>query len=198
VQTVLERDHHLSYPFVFEWQGQHYMVPETGSERRVEIYRSAAFPFDWRPEAVLLDGRYAVDATLAEVDGTWWMFANVGVEGALNYDELCIFHAPSPLGPWRPHRRNPVKSDARSARPGGRLFFWNGDLYRPSQDCSGQYGSAIVINKIHRLTTSEYHESAVSRIEAKWAHNLLGTHTVNSAAGLTCIDVLVRRKRWAW
>jgi hypothetical protein len=145
---------------------------------------------------VLLDGLYAVDATLAEVDGRWWMFANVGVEGALNYDELCIFHAPSPLGPWTPHRRNPVKSDARSARPAGRLFHWNGDLYRPAQDCSGAYGSAIVINRVLRLTASEFREEPVSRIEAKWAPNLHGVHTVNTAAGISVIDVLVRRRRF--
>ncbi len=195
VQTVLEREHHLSYPFVFEWQGAHYMIPETGSERRVEIYRADAFPFDWRLESVLLDGLYAVDATLAEVDGTWWMFANVGVERALNYDELCVFHAPTPLGPWTPHRRNPVKSDARCARPAGRLFYWHGDLYRPSQDCSGQYGSAIVINRVTRLTTAEYREDAVSRVEAKWAPNLLGTHTLNTAPGISVVDVLIRRRR---
>jgi hypothetical protein len=195
VQTVLERDHHLSYPFVFEWRGEHYMIPETGNKRRVELYRARAFPFDWQPEAVLLDGLYAVDATLAEIDGRWWMFANVGVEGALNYDELCIFHAPTPLGPWTPHRRNPVKSDARCARPAGRLFYWNGDLYRPSQDCSGKYGSAIVINKVVRLDASEFREEAVARVEARWAPNLHGVHTVNTAAGISIIDVLVRRRR---
>jgi hypothetical protein len=195
VQTVLERPHHLSYPFVFDWRGERYMIPETGSERRVEVYRARAFPFDWRPEAVLLDGLYAVDATLAEVDRTWWMFANVGVTGALNYDELHIFHAPTPLGPWKPHRRNPVKSDARSARPAGRLFYWNGQLYRPSQDCSGQYGSAIVINRVTHLSASEFREEAVSRIEPKWDRRLLGTHTVNSAPGISAVDVLVRRWR---
>jgi hypothetical protein len=195
VQTVLERDHHLSYPFVFEWQGAHYLIPETGSERRVEVYRASAFPFDWTLQSVLLDGLYAVDATLAEVDGTWWMFANVGVEGGLNYDELCLFHAPTPLGPWTPHRRNPVKSDARCARPAGRLFYWHGDLYRPSQDCSGKYGSAIVINRVTRLTTTEFREEAVSRIDPKWAPGLVGTHTVNSAPGISVVDVLVRRRR---
>ncbi len=195
VQTVLERDHHLSYPFVFEWQGAQYLIPETGSERRVEVYRASAFPFDWTLQSVLLDGLYAVDATLAEVDGTWWMFANVGVEGGLNYDELCLFHAPTPLGPWTPHRRNPVKSDARCARPAGRLFYWHGDLYRPSQDCSGKYGSAIVINRVTRLTTTEFREEAVSRIAPKWAPGLVGTHTVNSAPGISVVDVLVRRRR---
>jgi methionyl-tRNA formyltransferase len=195
-RVVLEKDYHLSYPFVFEWNGETFMIPETGSRRRVEIYRARAFPDDWQLEAVLMEGLYAVDATLAEIDGTWWMFANVGVEGAWNYDELHVFRASSPLGPWRPHRRNPVKSDARCARPAGRLFHWNGDLYRPAQDCSGRYGSAIVINKVFRLDAGEYAEHAVSRIEPRWSPELRGTHTVNTVPGLTVIDVLVRRGRF--
>jgi methionyl-tRNA formyltransferase len=197
-QAALEGPDHLSYPFVFEWRGERYMIPETGSRRRVELYRSRAFPFDWQLESVLLDGLYAVDATIAEIDGTWWMFANVGVEGALNYDELHLFHAPAPSGPWTPHRGNPVKSDARCARPAGRLFYWHGDLYRPSQDCSGMYGSAIVINRVTRLSATEYREEAVSRIEPKWLPNLRGTHTLNSVPGFSVIDVLVRRRRLPW
>ena len=196
-QKVLELEHHLSYPFVFEWEGSHFMVPESGARRRVELYRADDFPGGWRPEQVLLEGLYAVDATLEQVDGTWWMFANVGAEGTWNYDELHIFHAPSPRGPWSPHRGNPVKSDARCARPAGRLFRWNGHLYRPAQDCSGAYGAAIVINRVLRLTTTEYREVAVSRLEPKWQPNLLGTHTINAADGFSVVDVLVRRPRWA-
>src|SRR6267142_1181613 len=28
-RIVLQEDFHLSYPYVFEWEGEHYMVPET-------------------------------------------------------------------------------------------------------------------------------------------------------------------------
>ncbi len=36
--------------------------------------------------------------------------------------------------PWVAHARNPVKTDARSARPGGTPFVVDGVLYRPGQD----------------------------------------------------------------
>jgi hypothetical protein len=196
VERVLDEPHHLSYPFVFEWRGEYYMAPESGAQRRVELYRAERFPGGWTPHEVLLDGVYAVDPTLVAVDGTWWMFVNIGVEGTLNYDELHAFHAPQPFGPWTPHRANPVKSDVRNARPAGRLFWWNGDLYRPSQDCSGLYGSAIVFNRVTRLTPSEFEETPVSRLEPRWAPNLLGAHTINAAPGITVTDVLVRRRRF--
>ena len=197
IAPVLEKPHHLSYPYTFEWRGSHFMIPETGANRSVEVYRAKAFPDEWTLEHVMMEGVYAVDTTLVEVDGTWWMFANIGAEGTVNTDELYVFHGPTPLGPWHPHRRNPVKSDGRCARPAGRLFGSKGDLYRPSQDCSGRYGAAIVLNKVLQLDSTAYREVTVSRIEPRWAPNLLGTHTLNSAPGITVADVLVRRRRFA-
>src|SRR3954468_4215816 len=39
-QIVLSEDFHLSYPYVFEWNGSHYMIPETLSRGVVSLYRA--------------------------------------------------------------------------------------------------------------------------------------------------------------
>jgi hypothetical protein len=193
--VVLDKPYHLSYPFLFDWRGERFMIPETGDNRTIEVYRARTFPDEWELEQVLMERIFAVDATLLELDGIWWMFATVAPAGVVNTDELCIFKSASPFGPWCAHRANPVKSDARCARPAGRFFRWGGDLYRPSQDCSGRYGAATVINRVDALNDREYRETAVARIEPRWAPRLLGTHTLNSAPGITVSDALVRRWR---
>ena len=194
---VLERKYHLSYPFVFDWQGSHYMIPETGANRSIELYRCLSFPSEWNLETVLMDGVRAVDATLAEIDGTWWMFVNIASEEvSYNYDELYLFHSETPMGPWTPHRRNPVKSDARSARPAGRLFLWKGELYRPAQDCSKHYGYGISFNRILRLTPQEYSEEQVSKILPQWNGDVVATHTFNRCDGLTVIDCKRTRRKF--
>jgi hypothetical protein len=194
---VLEKEYHLSYPFVFEWQDDYYMIPESGANRTVELYRCHSFPSEWQLESVFMEGVRAVDTTVAEVEGTWWMFLNIASDDvSYNYDELYLFHAESPLGPWQPHRRNPVKSDARSARPAGRLFRWKGELYRPAQDCSGHYGYAISINRIVRLNPQEFREEEVSRILPAWNKSVIATHTLNSCGGLTVIDCKIRRSKF--
>ena len=76
-RTVLERDHHLSYPFVFEHEGAIYMLPETEEAGRIELHRAVEFPYDWRLDRVLLDGLTALDATLHAEDGLLWLFANI-------------------------------------------------------------------------------------------------------------------------
>jgi hypothetical protein len=192
---VLERDYHLSHPFLFEWEGNHYLLPETADNRTVELYRAVSFPDQWEPAGVLLSDVMAVDATIAKLGDRWWMFVNIGSECISTSDELHLYFADSPLGPWTPHRRNPVKSDVRSARPAGRVFLWNGQYYRPSQDCSVSYGHAIVLNRIDRIDPDCYLEVGVTSIRPYWRPNLVGTHTINSAGGLTVVDGFARKCR---
>ena len=103
-------------------------------------------------------------------------------------DELHIYLADTPLGPWRPHPRNPQTSDARGSRPAGRIFSLDGAWYRPAQDCSRRYGYAMTIHRIVTLTEDRYVEEVAGRIEPTWARGLLGTHTFNHVDGMTLVD----------
>ncbi len=190
---ILEKPYHLSYPFIFGWCGDYYMIPETSQNKTIELYRCVSFPMEWQLEKILMNEIRAVDTTLVEIDDFWWMFVNIGVEGTIRpLDELHLFFSDSPLGQWKAHRQNPVKSDCRSARPAGRLFRWNGDLYRPSQDCSVDYGCAISINKVDVLSSEYYRETEVSRILPKWKRGLFATHTLNHAGALTVMDGMLK------
>jgi methionyl-tRNA formyltransferase len=193
--TVLERDYHLSYPCVFEWRDSYYMVPESAANKTVELYRSTSFPFKWELEKVLLTDVRAKDATLVEIDGTWWMFVSIAEHSIP--DELYLYFADSPLGPWTPHQRNPVKSDVRGSRPAGKLFEWNGDVYRPAQNSSGRYGYGMSINRVTQLDREVFREEEVSQVLPNWRKDLLGTHTISIAGDLTVIDCLVKRPRWS-
>src|SRR5262249_9121686 len=110
-------------------------------------------------------------------------------------DELCLYHADSLLGDWKPHRRNPVRSDVRGARPAGRIFEHGGALYRPGQVCTPIYGAGIAINRVTRLDDHGYAEEEVRRI-APTAPGLIGMHTINRAGGFAVTDVFLRRPRW--
>ena len=109
---------------------------------------------------------------------------------------LYLFYADSPMGPWRPHRLNPVKVDVRSTRPAGRPFRHGGRLYRPAQDGAPVYGSAIVVHEILELTPTSFREVQIARISPEWRPGLSGTHTLNAAGSLTAIDARQRRSRF--
>jgi len=192
---VLERDYHLSYPFLFWWDATWWMIPESARNGTIDLWRATEFPRRWTHERTLIEGLHAVDATLIEHAGRWWMFGNLGERGASKDDELHLFHAPTPLGPWTPHRRNPIKSDIRGARPAGRPFWVDGAWHRPAQDSSAGYGSSIVVHRIERLDVDGYAERPASRLTPSFAPGLIGLHTINAADGLTVIDLRVARPR---
>lgn len=194
--TVLSTDSRLSYPFVFGFEGNHFMMPETAARGCVQLWRAKRFPSEWVPDRVLIDERPLVDATMAFVEGRWWIWAVATTSGGVSWDELYLYHSDSPLGPWQPHLRNPVMADVRGARPAGRLFQHNGVWYRPAQDCSKSYGGALVIHRIERLDQQGYRERQVTRIDPQWAPGLVGAHTINATGGLTIMDV--RRRHWRW
>src|SRR6185295_16298411 len=151
-------------------------------------------------ECVLLDDVRLVDATLhREKSGTrerWWMFANSAAGGSRMFDdELHLFYADRLTGEWRPHPRNPVKSDARSSRPAGALFSRNGVLYRPAQVCVPRYGAGIALQRVLKLTPEEYAERQVERLLPPPSSGLYGLHTMNRAGDLIVVDAFARRRR---
>jgi hypothetical protein len=194
-RVILEQPYHLSYPFVFDWEGALYMIPETAKNRTVELYRCEEFPHRWHLHKVLLDNINAVDATLWSGRGRWWMLVNVAEPGVVNTDELHLYWSTTPFGPWTAHPRNPLVSDVRCARPAGPLFSRRGKLYRPSQDCSVGYGHSVLINRVESLGEDGYRETAVDRIAPGWREDALRVHTVCENKGLRVIDCMMRRCR---
>ena len=102
---------------------------------------------------------------------------------------LFVWHARNLEGPWEPHALNPVKADIRSSRPAGTPFVHGGMLYRPAQDCSRMYGGGIVINRVVRLTPTEFAEEPAATVEPFSESPFRdGIHTLSGVGDLTLID----------
>lgn len=190
--VVLTKDYHLSYPFIFKFEGTLFMVPETHKNHTIDVYRCTRFPYTWEYHGTLMAGVQAVDTTIHEIDDKWWMFTAIDSSGVRAFDELHIFYSDNPMGPWHPHAMNPVVSDTTCARPAGGLMVRDGMLLRPAQDCSGGvYGRAITLRKIVRLNEREYEElecSRISELGPGWPSTVTANHTLNQIDGLWTID----------
>ena len=89
-----------------------------------------------------------------------------------------------------------MKSDARSARPAGKLFTQAGKLYRPAQICAPLYGSGVSINRVTHLSHDDFIEEEERRLVPAPESGLLGLHTINRAGDLSVVDVFARRSRF--
>lgn len=185
---ALDQTCHLSYPQVFQWQGQWYLTVESAAARCVRLYRACDFPLRWQPVADLVSDRVCVDPTLYHRDGCWFLFVNISESGGSTSEELFLFVSEQLTGPFRPHPANPIVSDVRRARPAGRLFEHQGRLIRPAQDCAASYGSAIVFSEVLELSAERYRERPLARLDGSWSSNLDGCHTYSALPTLEVLD----------
>ncbi|KAK4431074.1 Glucosamine inositolphosphorylceramide transferase 1 [Sesamum alatum] len=160
---ALDEDWHLSYPYVFDYNGNIYMMPEGSEKGDLRLYRATDFPLKWTLDKIILK-RPLVDSFIIPHEGKFWLFGsdNSGI-GTKRNGRLEIWHSSSPLGPWKPHKKNPVYNTKESmgARNAGRPFVYNGNLYRIGQDCGETYGRRTRIFKVEVLTTDEFKEGEV-------------------------------------
>ena len=184
---VLSMDSHLAYPYVFSSEGHLYCVPESAKAGEVALYRLDRLPGNLERVCTLISDFNAVDPTVFEHDGRWWLACTDQKAGS--NDTLVLFHADTLYGPWMPHADNPVKCNVSTSRPAGRPFVVDGQLYRPAQDCTHRYGGRIALNRISVLTPDIFREETVRWIEpdsdSVWRQ---GIHTINAVGGITVID----------
>jgi hypothetical protein len=184
-QIVIEEPHHLSYPVVFEQDGQIWMIPESGAARSVSLYRAVEFPYRWTREACLVEGIECYDTTPLQHAGVFWFFVSPRMWGATSWDVLSIYRADSLTGVWTPHVENPVLIDATLSRPAGAFIRQGGRTLRPVQDCSRCYGGALTFCQIDALDRSKFVQTPVGRIKS----GAFGCHTYNRQSGLEVVDL---------
>jgi hypothetical protein len=188
-RVIIEEATHLSYPAVFEDNGQIYMIPESGDNGTVTLYRSVDFPTAWTPECALIEGVAAYDATVHRNDDGYWMFLTTSRWQSTTRDSLSIFHAENLKGPWQPHNGNPILIDSRASRPAGSMFRIGETLYRPVQDGAARYGDAVIFYRVDTLTKDKFCQTPVGRIIATEPRAACGVHTYNRCDHLEVVDI---------
>lgn len=186
---VLRRPYHLSYPLVFTVGPDRYMVPESGANRTVDLYRAEGGPWAWTKVATLLDGRVFADPTPLHHRGLWWLFVTADDGGEATQDELQLYVSDRLCGPYAPHPMNPIRSDCRFARPAGRIRAVGGRLLRPAQDCEAAYGAGIAWFVIDELTPTSYRETLLTVWNGSLHFGCRGFHSFDQLGDLQAIDL---------
>ena len=192
--VVLDKPYHLSYPFIFESENTLYMIPETGGNKTVELYKCTAFPLKWEFVKNLMEDLVLTDVTLLYHQEKWWLFGTVQNHPSTSTnDQLFLYYSDTFLSfDWTPHPQNPVATIISNCRPAGNIFKANSKLYRPAQNNSSkQYGYAIKINEIEVLNETEYKEREVFEVIPDKKNKLSAIHTMNFVDNLIVIDGIV-------
>ena len=190
-KTVLAEPWHLSYPIVFEAEGETWMLPEAHRSGELILYRATEFPMTWeRTHRIALD-HAAVDATPFHHDGRWWLFYASADRKRDKTSALHVAFADRLGGPWTPHPLNPVRRDRAGARPGGTAIVLENSIVLPVQDCARTYGGSIRPLRIGTLTEDRFESELGDELRppASATPFVEGLHTLSAAGSVTLIDM---------
>lgn len=134
--TVLSQKFHLSYPQVFKYKDDFYMLPESKQANAVLLYKSHRFPNDWRVCDTLIDNVQLVDPSIYISD-------TLNIMVATDYAKnMYVYRADSLFGKWELHKK-PIALIGTESRAGGRFFADKKGLILPVQDFSNGYGYGV-------------------------------------------------------
>ena len=169
VQITHEPECHFSYPWVFEEDGAVYMMPETGCDHNIRLYRATNDELtEWVADAIILERdkeaqrgiKYDfADSCIYKKDSVYYLFTSY-----YKNEEyfLELYTSNSLKGPYTLHPASPICTGNKFGRCAGSLIEADGKLYRPTQDCVTTYGGQTHIMEIDELTTTTYREHIVS------------------------------------
>ncbi|MFZ4464285.1 MAG: glucosamine inositolphosphorylceramide transferase family protein [Bacteroidales bacterium] len=183
---VLKSDLHFSFPSVFVYEKQLFMIPECFESNGIQLYQFDYQKYKMIFKQTLLDGIAAVDPILFKYGEYWWLFFTEKNQPSTH---LYLWFSENMTGPFQPHFNNPVKSDIFSSRPAGMLFEKEGKLFRPAQDCSEAYGIGIVVSEVTELSTASFQEKEINRLspDKNWKLHK-GVHTFNQSLRYIALD----------
>jgi hypothetical protein len=186
---ILSEDFHLSYPYVFEFESNWYMIPESCEANSVRLYKAKKFPDTWELVSEILVGSRFVDASILNFNGVWWLFVGVEATDGDACNMLRLYYADHLVGDWVEHPMSPVVSNSLEiSRPAGRIRQIDNRSIRFAQDCTVTYGHNVTAIQIESLTKDEYAEA---KIQTDGAYLFeLGTMSCNRV-GMHHIDFIM-------
>jgi hypothetical protein len=166
-QLILDEPFHLSYPYVFKWQDDFYLIPESFEANSIRLYKATDFPTKWEFVETLIEGQDFVDNSIVHFNDRWWIFA-----ATTSNDTLHLFYADDLLGPWQEHPESPiVEHDLHKARSSGRVIVYQNRLFRYTMDVKPDYGTHQVWPyEITDLSPTSYTEKRATDVPVLKAH----------------------------
>lgn len=152
-RVIIEEPYHLSFPFC-EFKGDSITPEASASGKIVKYFVNEKLNITGKTviaDEGLIDGSYITDET-----GTTWLFASKTknpLKDVYSYREVNGKFVPSPV--------DVICSDERVSRSAGRFFRFEGNLYRPVQDCEGRYGRQTIIMHVQSFGETGYEASEV-------------------------------------
>lgn len=197
-RIIIKEKYHMSYPYVFMWNGDIYMIPETSANMTINLYKCVEFPLRWKPEAQMRIDEVFVDADVFVMGDNELCLLGSAVNKAdplkvrysryritKNESEYSCHHEGYAASGWNYFDRN-----------AGKPVVIDGVKYIPTQESSEMdYGIKVNFRKLKNGNNVAPGVSSSITIENSGfaanirRENMIGVHTYSRAGGFEIIDL---------
>ena len=203
VHLVISEKFHLSFPMIFEMNGNIYMLPETSTAQRQMLYRCIEFPDRWEKTAELFPGERLVDSVIIKKENNkvTVLASECDTENALRARFVLfdlIFEGNSCCAVMH-DSFNRVQKYEYYHRNAGKIT--RGGLLPLQRSTAAIYGYALMfinahdcIEKLHTVGDIAYSKSEKELLPSEIKMNgrtvrPIGTHTYSENSGFEIIDI---------
>ena len=188
MKKAYEISTHLSFPNIFEYGGEIYMMPESCNAGKVSILRAVKFPDCWEEVHVLLERKVCDSALLLREEQTYLLTQPLDAkESRLEryiIADGCAYAC----------EESPIVKGKKASRMAGAIIEREGEHIRVSQDCVKGYGLALDFHRICAFKVGEYKEETLQRIGIEDMPEIqrkkyVGLHTYNLSENYEAIDL---------
>lgn len=191
-KPIIEESYHLSYPHIFEYKGDIYILPESSESNKLYLYKCKRFPDEWEKVKVLSKDLKCVDTTIFNKGEKLYLFTqcledNIGDYYLVSDENFNILY-----------KIKLKENDPETYRSGGKVFTKNKNYIRVCQDCKKYYGHSLIFYEFKIDENNSYKDKIIKKLttdDIKIDKKLLldGIHTYNSSQNIEVIDLKTRR-----
>lgn len=191
MKVIYQAEHHLSFPYIFKYDNEYYMMPEYSEGKELPLLRAIHFPDKWEKVESWMSGKRVVDSILLRYENQTYLFTQE-LKERYSSDELSIFIKNGKK--WTRHCMNPVVNSLTNSRLAGRIFQEENKLIRVAQDCKNGYGIRLHFSNILKLSETEFMEEMFKTINVRdirtdSKEKFCGIHTYNFDERYEVIDL---------
>lgn len=203
VNVVLEKPYHFSFPNIFEYNGDVYMMPETCQTNEIKIFKAIEFPDKWIEVKTIIPNVFACDSIIIKDKGnkSFLLSSEMYRENVPNntyascWIQNCLYPIHNDFNINTSERVIVAEGDY-GIRNAGSTFHCNGKIFRVGQDCRDkQYGRGIVMYEIISLVPyiekylwEKNFNDFEKNIIRKKQSPLIGIHTYNFSEHYEVVD----------
>lgn len=183
-KVILDLPYHLSFPFIYRYNGNVYIMPEYSGSNKSIIYKYYTTN-DTCEEVTDVVNIPLTDATISTLHGKPMVWStslptqNGNVLSFYDFDPSTL-RITNKIGEKIFH--------SNIARNAGAEFSCEGKTYRPAQDCNKRYGGGIILQEVTIGNNGDLHFNDVSSIYPHSWKLSTGIHTFNTYNDLIVVD----------